>query len=424
MTSRNWSNEFVRACATISLLLCWPLGAQTAQTPAAQTPAPAAQTQTPAAQTQPPAAPIKTPAVALLDAADAVQWQIWTREPGWQVIAPPGALAPDIDSRVRALAAAVESAIQSGSVDPARVYIAGRGDAVAAVFYAISRMPDLWAAGAALGGSPKAAIDSNRIFAANSTLVPLLWLSQDESRPMVEKLTAAKLNLEWKPASGNFNAAALIQWLARHKRDAFPLSIDCETTSPTFARCYWIQPTKFDANERNDVLASTRIPGGTGAALDLGGFGFKVDDPAPGVLVTSLPGKYSGPLKSGDRLIALDGKPLASARQYVELLEKFTEEKPATVTVQRGKERIRVETRITLPQRESGVSSRVQAQYLPAEKEIQIISRTIAEMRVTVAPEWIPATLVWNGLTLENLREAGCWMLAVQKELLRAEKCK
>jgi predicted esterase len=407
----------VRACATISLLLAWPFGAQ------------AAQTQPPAAPAQPPAAQSRTPAIALLDADDAVQWRVWTREPGWQVIAPPGTGAPDIDSRLRALAAAVDSAIQSGSVDPARVYIAGRGDAVASVFYAISRMPDLWAAGVAIGGSPKAALDSNRIFAANSTLVPLLWIARDDSRAMAEKLTAARLNLEWHPlerppASGGFNTAALLQWLARHKRDAFPISIDCETNSPTFARCYWIQPTKFDAGERNDVLASTRIPGGTGAALDLGAFEFKVDDPGPGVLVTLLAAKYTGPLKTGDRLMALDGKPLASAREYLEVLEKLTEEKPATVTVQRGKERIRVETRVVLPRRDSGVTARVQAQYLPAEKEIQIISRTITEMRVTVAPEWIPATLVWNGLSLENLQEAGCWVLAVQKELLHAEKCK
>ena len=402
MISRNWPNEFVRACATISLLLGWPL----------------------AGQNKPPAAQTKTPAVALLDPSDTLQWQNWTREAGWQVIAAAGVPGPDIDSRLRALAAAVESAIQSGSADPARVYIAGRGDASAAVFYAISRVPDLWAAGAALGGSPKAALDSNRIFTANFSLVPVLWISGDDSKPMVEKLTAAKLNLEWQPASGGASAAGLIQWLAQHKRDAFPLSIDCETNSPTFSRCYWIQPTKFDAGERNDVLPSTRIPGGTGAALDLGGFGFKMDDPGPGVGVTSLPAKYGGPLKAGDRLIALDGKPLASARQYLELMEKVTDEKAVVVTVQRGKERIRVETRIALPRRETGVTSRVEAQYLPAEKEIQIVSRTITEMRVTVAAEWVPATLLWNGLTLENLQEAGCWVLAVQKELLHAEKCK
>ena len=142
------------------------------------------------------------------------------------------------------------------------------------------------------------------------------------------------------------------------------------------------------------------------------------------MLVASLQEKYSGPLKTGDRLIALDGRPLADARQYLELMEKFTEEKPAVVTVQRGKERMRVETRIVLPRREAGVTSRVQAQYLPAEKEIQIVSRTITEMRVTVPAEWVPATLLWNGLSLENVKEAGCWVLSVQKELLRAEKCK
>ena len=162
----------------------------------------------------------------------------------------------------------------------------------------------------------------------------------------------------------------------------------------------------------------------SGAALDLGGFIFKTDDPGPGVPVTSLPEKYNGPLKAGDRLIALDGKPLASAVQYLELMEKVTEERAAVVTVQRGKERIRVETRITLPRRETGVTSRVEAQYLPADKEIQIVSRTITEMRVTVPPEWVPAALLWNGLTLENLKEAGCWTLSVQKELLHAEKCK
>ncbi len=393
MTSKNWPGEFARACVTISLFLCWPL---------------AAQTQT------------KTPAVALLDSGDR---QYWQREPGWQVIVPEVAPGADIDSRVRALAAAVEDAIHSGAVDPARVYIAGRGNEVAAVFYAISRVPDLWAAGAVLGGSPKAAIDTNHIFAANFTLVPVLWISGADSKPMAEKLAAAGLNLEWQPGSDAANEPALLHWLGQHKREAFPLSIDCETSSPAFSRCYWIQPTKFDANERNDVLASTRLAGAGGAALDLGAFSFQPDDPGPGVPVTLLPEKYNGPLKRGDRLIALDGKPLANPRQYLELMEKVTEERPAVVTVQRGKDRIRVETRIRLPRRETGVSARVQAQYLPAEKEIQIISRAITEMRVTVAPEWVPATLLWNGLTLENLREAGCWALSVRKELLHAEKC-
>ena len=393
MISRNWPNEFVRACVTISLLLGASLAAQT-----------------------------KAPAIALIDPADAVTWQNWTRELGWQVITAPAPPA-DIDSRVKALAAAVEDAVKKGTADPARIYLAGRGDASAAVFYAISRVPDLWAAAAALGGSPKPALDTNRLYAANFTNVPVLWIASDDAKPLADKLIAAKLNLEFRSAATGANAAALMQWFAQHKREAAPAAIDCETNSPAFARCYWIQLTKFDAAERNDVLATTRIPGGSGAKLDLGNFAFKLDEPGPGVLVASLPEKYSGPLKVGDRLIALDGKPLEDARQYVELMDKTTDEKLAVATVQRGKDRVRVETRIVLPVRDSGVTARVQAQVLPAEKEIQIVTRTITELRVTIAPQWIPATLLWNGLSLENLKEAGCWTLSVQRELLHAEKC-
>ncbi len=193
MTLKNWPNGFAGACATISLFLC-PLAAQ---------------------QT-------KAPAVALMDAGEAVQWQNWTHDLGWRVIVPAGAPSTNIDARVQALAAAVKAGIQDGSVDPARVYIAGRGDAAATVFYAISRIPDLWAAGAALGGSPKPALDTNRIFAANFTNVPVMWLSGSDAKPMVEKLTAAKLNLEWQPVAGGANAAGVIQWLAQHKREPFP----------------------------------------------------------------------------------------------------------------------------------------------------------------------------------------------------------
>ncbi|MEO8592437.1 MAG: PDZ domain-containing protein [Candidatus Solibacter sp.] len=392
MISRNWPNAFVRACAIISAL-CLPLAAQN-----------------------------RVPAIALVDAADALTWQNWTREAGWQVIT--AAAGPnDIDSRVKALAAAVESAIQSGAADSSRIYLAGRGDASSAVFYAVSRVPDLWAAAAALGGSPRSAVDTNRIFTVNFTQVPVLWIATEDAKPFADKLKAANLNLEFQTASSGANAASVLQWLAAHKRQIPPTSIDCETNAPSFARCYWIQLTKFDAAERNDVLASSRLPAGNGAALDLGGFGYKVDDPGPGVLVSTLPEKYSGPLKAGDRMVALDGKAIADARQFQETLEKVTEEKPAVVTVQRGKDRVRVETRFTLPRRESGVTARVQAEYLPAEHEIQIVTRTITELRVTVPADWLPATLQWNGLTLEKLKEPGCWKLAVQKELLHAEKC-
>jgi dienelactone hydrolase len=396
MKLKNWSRKSVLVCGIISLLARGAAAAQAAST--------------------------KSPAIALVDGADAAEWQNWSKDLGWQVVVAAGAANPNIDLRVRALASAVEAAIRSGSVDPARVYLVGRGDAAAAVFYAISRVPDLWAAGIALGGSPKPAVDTNRLFTANFTNAPVLWIGGSGGQALADKLKSAGLNLEWRSADGITNAA-VFEWLAAHQRDEFPLSIDCETNSPAFARCYWIQMTKFDSNERNDVLPSTRVPAGSGAALDLGGFGYNPGDPGPGVLVSSLPEKYGGPLKMGDRIAELDGKPIQNPRQYAETMDKMVEEKPVVALVERGKERIRVETRIILPKREPAITARVQAQYLPADKEIQIVSRTVTEMRVTVPPPWTPATLYWNGLSLENLKSPGCYSLTVEKELLHAAPC-
>jgi len=371
-----------------------------------------------------PTAPGPSPAIALTDAADAAQWQQWTAALGWQVIAAEGGADKNIDLRLLSLGEKVAAEIKSGKVDGSRVYLAGRGNAAAEVFYAIARMPDVWAAAAALGGSPKPAIDSGRMFSVNFTNVPLLWISGDDGKTLAEKLAAGNIHVEWRPASSGASAASVFEWLATHKRDEFPLKIDCETLSPQFAHCYWIQMTKFDAAERNDVLTSTRMPGSSGAALDLGGFGWKLDDPGPGLLVSFLPEKYSGPLKLNDRIIAVDGKQIADAKQFQEMVDKVTDESHTTAMVQRGKDRIRVETRWLVPRRDATVSARVQGEYLPAEKTIQIISRTVTEMRVMVPPAWVPGSLNWNGVPLEEIKEPGCWDLTMQKEILHAEKCK
>ena len=370
--------------------------------------------------------PAKTgvPAIALMDAADQVQWQNWTRELGWAVIAAEGGADKNIDLRLLSLGARIEEAIKSGAVDASRVYLAGRGDAASAVFYGVARMPDVWAAAVALGGSPKPAIDTGRMFTVNFTNVPLMWISSDDGKEWVAKLAAAKINIEWKPASSGANAASIFQWLASHKRNEFPMKIDCETLSPQFAHCYWIQLTKFDGAERNDVLASTRVPGSSSATLDLGGVGWRTDDPGPGLLVTFLPEKYSGPLKLNDRILALDGKPIADQKTFQAMLDKVTDESHAVVTVQRGKDRVRVETRYLVPRRDATISARVQAEYLPAEKTIQIISRTVTEMRVMIPAAWVPGSLYWNGLSLEEVKEPGCLALRMEKELLHAEKCK
>ena len=149
------------------------------------------------------------------------------------------------------------------------------------------------------------------------------------------------------------------------------------------------------------MLELTRVrPVGSGAVLDLGGFAWNPNDPGPGAVVSWLPENYQGPLKLNDRLVALGGKPLADAKALTELLDQTTEEKPVVATVQRGKDRLRVVTRIVLPRREETVTARVQARYLSDLKEVQVLSRTVAEMRLTVPEAWVPAGLNWNGTDL------------------------
>ena len=217
------------------------------------------------------------------------------------------------------------------------------------MFYAVSRMPDGWAAAFALGGSPQQAIDSGSVYAANFTDTPILWAGAAEGdQALAEKLKAAGLNLEWRSANG-LTFASVVQWLGGRSREDFPMAIDCETSSVAFGRCYWTQAVKFDPAERNDVLPTTLIKPNSAAALDLGGFGYKADDPGPGVTVASLPDKYDGPLKMGDRIVELDGKPIGNAREYAETMRNATEEKTVGVLVEHGKERRRIETRLVLP---------------------------------------------------------------------------
>jgi hypothetical protein len=363
----------------------------------------------------------QTPAVAVVDPADAAQWQSWTKEIGWRVVT--GAAAESPDTRVLALAAAVRDAIRDGA-DPARIYIAGRGAASAAVFYTISRMPDLWAAGIAIEGSPQPAIDTGRVYAANFRNAPVLWASQSAGdEALTSKLKTAGLNLAWR-ASAGLTPAAVFEWLGRHTRDAFPAEIDCETNSPQLAQCYWIQMTKFDPAERNDVLTSTRLERSQAASLDLGGFGYKPDEPGPGLLISYLPEKYTGPLRLGDRIVAIDGRPIDTPRRYLEMMSRYTESRPAVAAVQRGKERLRLDTFVIVPKAEAGVTARVQGQFLAAEREVQIVSRSVREMKVTIPPDWArDSRLSWNGLALEKIESPGCFLLTIEKELLRAARC-
>jgi hypothetical protein len=215
MISRNWLRRFAIVCAISAPAsrLIWA---------------------------QPAPIPKPAPAIALLDAADAPQWQSLIEGSGWQIVTTPPDPDANIDKRVQALALKVEEVVKAGTVDVSRVYVAGRGEATPLVFYAIARMPDRWAAGVALGGSPKGAIDTNRIFAIDFTNTPVLWASAGANdSDYANRLKLAGLNLEWRTSVGLANRAVL-DWMAAHVRAQYPLAVDCETNSPTFASCYWV----------------------------------------------------------------------------------------------------------------------------------------------------------------------------------------
>lgn len=394
---KSWLKKFAAVCATISPLLAGALRAQPAPSP--------------------------KPAIILPDPRDAADWKKWTAELGWQLIAPAIDAHADADARALAVADAVRSAIRASTADPARIYLAGRGDDAALVFYIVSRAPDLWAAGLALGGSPKPALAAGRVFAVNFTNTPVLWISDAPGDgELASRLESAGLNIAWQAAKG-VTIAKVFEELGARARTEFPPVADCETDTAKFAGCYWLEPTKFDAGERNEVLPNTRIVDGSGASLELGPFGYKLTDPGPGVLISYLPKDYIGPLKIGDRLIELDGQPLADARDFDARINKMYAEKLVAALIQRGKERLRLDTRIVLPRPDALVTARVQGKYDPELKRVQIVSRSVSEMRVVIPPQWAPLHLYWNGLAVEDLAKPGCYRLTIDKELMNAAPC-
>lgn len=338
--------------------------------------------------------------------------------PGWEVVA---VQAVPNDAGVRAIEAAVDSSRRERHTDPLRTYIVGQGEGVATLFLAVCRTPDLWAAALALGGNPKPAIDSGRLFGANSQLVPVLWITRPEEpllQPIRAKLAAAGFDLELQPPGMTVEQA--FQWLASHTRQAFPEKVDCETGNSAFARCYWAQMTKFDPAQRNDALPSTRVPPGSGAALDLGGFGFNLEAPGPGVVVEWLPDNYKGPLKLGDRILSVAGKEIPDAAGYVQMMDQATDAKPVGVIIRRGKDRHRLETRIILPKRDEAVTVRAQVQFLADSRELLVITRGVTELRVTLPDYWLPCPINWNGNQMGKADSPGCWLLAAGSQ---ARKC-
>jgi hypothetical protein len=365
----------------------------------------------------------KAPVVALMDPSDAAQWRDWVGGLGWRVAADE-TVQPNVDERVVRLERVVRRMLEEPGVDASRVYLAGRGPSSAAVFYAASRTPDLWAAAVMVGGSPQEAIDTGRVFTANLSRIPILWAGAGPDDPaLAEKIKAAGVNLEFLPKAG-LTGPELEQWLMPRTRQEFPDAIDCETTALAFGRCYWTEVVKFDPLERNDLLRSTQLKPRSGAVLQLQGFRYAPDDPGPGLTIVSVEPAYATRVRAGDRITALDGRPIENARQFEKTLETVTEERPAVVMVERGKDRRRIDTRIIVPKRDPVVTARVQARHIPETDSVEIISRQASALRVTAPRQWVPVEVNWNGLGMEKITEPGCIELWIEKELLRSGKCR
>ena len=346
-------------------------------------------------------------------AAEARPWEEAAAVRGWRLLQ----LAPVevTDAGVKTVQGAVEEYKKHTAVDATRVYLVGAGPGAAAVFYLAARAPEMWAAALAVEGSPRAAIDTNRLFAANTQWVPVLWVSSALERPAMPGY-----NLEPR-AAGETTLGQALEWLGSHQRDPFPAKVDCETGNPELARCYWVEMRKLDFSRRNDVLGSSRVRPGSGAALELGGFGFNPGAAGPGLAVSWLPENYQGPLKLGDRIVAVGGTEIANGRAYLEHMNQANEEKRVVVVIQRGKRRERVETRIVLRRREEVQTARVQAEYLADAREVLIISRGVEELRLTLPHYWVPCPINWNGTAAGTADAAGCWAVAEGGRVKRCE---
>jgi predicted peptidase len=88
------------------------------------------------------------PLLVTLDSWDG--WKAIAASQGWQWAAVDKGLCED--AGVKELEALVHA---RQDIDSERVYLAGRGDAAPCVFYAVSRMPHLWAAAVAVEGNPR-----------------------------------------------------------------------------------------------------------------------------------------------------------------------------------------------------------------------------------------------------------------------------
>lgn len=343
--------------------------------------------------------------------APVAQWAAIAADLRWKLSIPTGDLNP------LALQKAVDDACQKGGVDRNRVYLLGIGDAAPAVFYAVSRLPQLWAAAVAVNGNLRALIQSNHLFAANSRNVPLLWLMNPETEKTnawsVQRLKDAGFRFETRRGE-KLTLKEPLDWFDGQRRNPAPNKVECETGLLPFTRCYWLEIAKVDPSQKNDVLESTRVKPGSGASLAIGNFGYNPEAPVPGLVVSWLPANYNGPLRLGDRIVALGGKAINDAAGYEQMLESMNEERAIAVSILRGKDRMRIETRVVIAGREENWTAQIRGEFDPSSRDLLIITRGVGEVKLNLPAEFTPAKVNWNGNQMGELENAGCYMLGAK----------
>jgi hypothetical protein len=324
-------------------------------------------------------------------------------------------LLPDApDAALEALEALVPAATGA--------HLVGFGAAVPQVFLAANRLPHLWAGALAIGGDPSPAVNTGRLYTANGKAAPLLWARPAPGSERARmRLTKAGYPLEIREEASD---GELIQWLAAQRFDPHPRAVDCETDSPQLLRCHWMEVARIDLAQRNDALKQTRVQPGSGATLDLGPFGYDPTDAGPGVEIAWLPEGYRGPLRLGDRIVAIEGKPLQNAAAYAEYLDERRESGEVPLLIERQGRRSRLDAKIVRPPRPAGYTVRIQGELLGTadNREVVLVSRGVSVLRLTPPREWLPLQVLWNGDLLKLGAEHACWELDRTGEP-RAQPC-
>ena len=122
---------------------------------------------------------------------------------GWQIVTAPVDADANIDKRVQALALKSGGGRESRNCRcQPRLRGRTRRFGIAGLLRHRAHSRPL-GGGVALGGSPKGAIDTNRIFAVNFTNTPVLWASNGANdSDCANRLKLAGMNIEWRYLHG------------------------------------------------------------------------------------------------------------------------------------------------------------------------------------------------------------------------------